>query len=485
MRRSAVPQTDAVAGKAGPDGQRRTRRRAARRALVRWGCLGAVVAAVVCLAGIAPRAALRATAPAFERLDVPGGRLDVAGATASAPGWRSALSWHAGVLTPLRVVPATLRRVAVRVQVRDTAVWGDLPWGRMRLAAERTVPADPRPAEAQETVLFGQALLVRLTAPADAVQVSMGTGQAAVAASRWHGDSAVWSVPLADGSGSPASGTVWVSTRAVAWESFAAPVALHWSAIALGPLLRMQQMLGALHYLPVRWSGTSQATDACGCALGLGNPPAGSFAWRWPHVPAVLRAMWAPGTDNLITQGAVEAFDRVHGLPILPYATPAMWRDLVSAWEDRDLDPHAYTYVHVSETLPESLYLWRDGRVVLRSLVNTALPPGHTHVGTFPIHLRFASQAMSGTDPDDQPYYYPDVRWVSYFQGNDALHAFPRKAYGFPQSAGCVEMPLAKADTLWHLVHYGTLVTVVPPEGTGGAAASQSASASSAGPASA
>ena len=49
---------------------------------------------------------------------------------------------------------------------------------------------------------------------------------------------------------------------------------------------------------------------------------------------------------------------------------------------------------------------------------------------------------------------------VSHFQGNDALHGFVRKAYGFPQGVGCVELPLPQARRLWHLIHYGTLVTV-------------------------
>ena len=50
---------------------------------------------------------------------------------------------------------------------------------------------------------------------------------------------------------------------------------------------------------------------------------------------------------------------------------------------------------------------------------------------------------------------------VSYFNGGDALHEFPRYSYGFPQSLGCVEMPFASAETVLPYTPIGTLVTVI------------------------
>ena len=52
---------------------------------------------------------------------------------------------------------------------------------------------------------------------------------------------------------------------------------------------------------------------------------------------------------------------------------------------------------------------------------------------------------MSGTNPDGSHYVDPGIPWVSYFNGGDALHGFVRGSYGFPQSDGCVEMPVANA----------------------------------------
>ncbi len=60
--------------------------------------------------------------------------------------------------------------------------------------------------------------------------------------------------------------------------------------------------------------------------------------------------------------------------------------------------------------------------------------------GTFPVYERFRFQIMRGANPDGSPYADP-VSYVSYFNGGDAVHYFPRGSYGFQQSLGCVELP--------------------------------------------
>ena len=66
---------------------------------------------------------------------------------------------------------------------------------------------------------------------------------------------------------------------------------------------------------------------------------------------------------------------------------------------------------------------------------------------------------MRGTNPNGTPYA-DFVRWVSYFNGGNAVHGFVRSSYGFPQSLGCVELPFATAQVAWPYMHIGTLVTV-------------------------
>ncbi len=66
---------------------------------------------------------------------------------------------------------------------------------------------------------------------------------------------------------------------------------------------------------------------------------------------------------------------------------------------------------------------------------------------------------MQGTNPDGSHYADP-VSYVSYFDGGEAVHYFPRGSYGFPQSLGCVELPLNDAKRAWPYLTYGSLVTV-------------------------
>ncbi len=67
---------------------------------------------------------------------------------------------------------------------------------------------------------------------------------------------------------------------------------------------------------------------------------------------------------------------------------------------------------------------------------------------------------MSGTNPDGTHYNDPGIRWISYFNRGDAIHAFTRSSFGTPQSLGCVELPLAAAAEVWPYTPIGTLVTV-------------------------
>lgn len=67
---------------------------------------------------------------------------------------------------------------------------------------------------------------------------------------------------------------------------------------------------------------------------------------------------------------------------------------------------------------------------------------------------------MSGTNPDGSHYEDPGIKWISYFNGGDALHNFDRASFGTPQSLGCVELPLAAAAEIWKYTPIGTLVTI-------------------------
>ncbi|MFC0081325.1 L,D-transpeptidase family protein [Aciditerrimonas ferrireducens] len=232
-----------------------------------------------------------------------------------------------------------------------------------------------------------------------------------------------------------------------------------------GSILRLQELLAQLGYLPVTWTPSGEtppATDTVAQVEALYDPPAGHFSWRWPNTPPTLEAAWQVGVDNHVTAGAMVAFERTHGLPAYTSIRPILWPTLLTALSDGTTNPEGYTYALVSQKEPESLTLWHDGQVVFTSVANTGIPQTPTPVGTFFVYLRYRSQTMRGVNPDGQPYVDPGVPYVNYFDGSVAIHGFVRAAYGFPQSLGCVELPPANAAVAWKWIHYGTVVTVLP-----------------------
>jgi peptidoglycan hydrolase-like protein with peptidoglycan-binding domain len=230
--------------------------------------------------------------------------------------------------------------------------------------------------------------------------------------------------------------------------------------VADGDILRLQELLAELQYLPVTFTpsgATNPPKDAA-------TPQFGNFAWRWSTLPTNLTSLWTQGVESVITKAAVMTFENDNGLTVDGLAGPQVWTTLLADVAANKVDPSPYTYVLVSKVLPENLTLYNDGAVQYTNIpVNTGAPGADTTDGTYPVFEHVTSSVMKGTNPDGTTYDDPAVPWASYFNGGDALHGFVRAQYGFPQSNGCVEMTVADAGTLWPLSPIGTLVTVVGP----------------------
>jgi L,D-transpeptidase-like protein/Big-like domain-containing protein len=282
-------------------------------------------------------------------------------------------------------------------------------------------------------------------------------------------------------------------------------------------LLRLQQLLAQLGYLPMRWaaddatatasttatgtkaadvtaaattkasasttattaSATTAAASGAGTAAGTAatataatasdanaelsaayEPPAGTFTWQQGY-PWSLHSFWQPGQMNLVTSGAIMAFQSDHGMQMDGQASGTVWTALLRAAAAQDVNQHGYTYAVARQYQPETLIIWHDGHEVFHSYANTGIPVSPTAVGTFPVYLRYRFQIMQGTNPDGSHYADP-VQFVSYFHGGEAVHYFPRYSYGWEQSLGCVELPLGPAAQAWPYLTYGSLVTVTP-----------------------
>jgi hypothetical protein len=227
-----------------------------------------------------------------------------------------------------------------------------------------------------------------------------------------------------------------------------------------GSAVRLQQLLAQLGYLPLSFRGprvapTPQAQEAAAI-----NPPSGSFRWRYPNVPDALKGMWAPGSIGTMTRGAIMQFQNDHGFVTVDgLAGPAVWRSLITAVDDHAASTFGYTFVNVSLS-EQKLTLWHSGHTILSTPVNTGIASRPTDPGTFPVYSHLRVTTMSGTNPDGSHYSDPGIQFVSYFNGGDALHAFTRAQYGFPQSLGCVEMMLDPAGQVWPYTPIGALVHV-------------------------
>ena len=229
-----------------------------------------------------------------------------------------------------------------------------------------------------------------------------------------------------------------------------------------GSTLRLQQLLAQLGYLPLVWNPTVAVVPASAKAqlAAALSPPPGEFVWRYLDTPPELRALWRAGQANQITRGAVMMFQHTHHLDVDALVGPRVWRALIADAVAQKRRSAGYSYVFVHRGVPQSLNLWHNGKVILRSPGNTGVLSAPTQLGTFPVFEHIPVGTMSGTNPDGSHYNDPGVRYISYFNHGEALHAFNRASFGTPQSLGCVELPLAAAAKVWPYTPIGTLVTV-------------------------
>jgi lipoprotein-anchoring transpeptidase ErfK/SrfK len=230
--------------------------------------------------------------------------------------------------------------------------------------------------------------------------------------------------------------------------------------VVQGDMLRVQQLLAGLNFLPLGFAPTGPAPSPA----DLATDQPGTFSWRWPDMPTALTSQWIQGSTNEISKAAIEAFETQNGIGVDGIAGPAVWTALINDTINHKVDATPYVYVLVNKVEPENLTLWNNGVAQYDGIpVNTGAPGADTTDGSYAVfeHVRFSD--MKGTNVDGSTYNDPNVPYASYFNGGDALHGFIRASYGSPQSNGCVEMSYADAALVWPLTPIGTLVTVEGP----------------------
>ncbi len=238
---------------------------------------------------------------------------------------------------------------------------------------------------------------------------------------------------------------------------------LTWTVPQASPL-RLIQLLADGGYLPLEFKPSGAAVAAHARAPRRPRPPTrrpATSSGATAHTPKELTRQWKPEVGNVIVRGALMMFQDEHKLTVDGLPGPDVWKALLkdALAGKRRAEGYSYVYVHRDDR-PQQLTLWHNGKTIFTSPGNTGVPAAPTVLGTFPVFEHLAETTMSGTNPDGSHYTDPGIKWVSYFNGGDALHAFDRASFGTPQSVGCVELPLASAKKIWPYTPIGTLVTI-------------------------
>jgi peptidoglycan hydrolase-like protein with peptidoglycan-binding domain len=254
--------------------------------------------------------------------------------------------------------------------------------------------------------------------------------------------------------------TVWARTSSTAHTELGRKQTIGLT-VACPSLSALQQGLARLGYLGAKFHPRYTVHIAAGAetrreaAEHAFHPPRGALVPDPSNAPPVKL-----GELDATTRGAIEIYQADRGLEVTGEPNSATWAKLLYDETNYRRDPVPYTWVSVSESLPETLEVHRGHRVVFSTPANTGVPGAETEQGIFPIYARYVSTTMAGEDVDGTKYDVPDVPWVNYFNGGDAVHGYPRESYGFPQSNGCVELPIEAAHTVFGMLAIGDIVEV-------------------------
>ena len=108
----------------------------------------------------------------------------------------------------------------------------------------------------------------------------------------------------------------------------------------------------------------------------------------------------------------------------------------------------------------QRLTLWLGDDVVNSWLISSGKAATPTQIGEGRIYAKYPMQTMTGTI-NGEYYYVPNIKWVSYFNGGEAIHGtYWHSNFGHPMSHGCINMTEAAAKIVYDFAPIGTKVIV-------------------------
>ncbi|MGC8588768.1 MAG: L,D-transpeptidase [Hydrogenobaculum sp.] len=185
-----------------------------------------------------------------------------------------------------------------------------------------------------------------------------------------------------------------------------------------------------------------------------------TYEWDTENVPSKLVKLSITSKYSILYKSAILRFIKDYNVKFNPDNTALASIILQQAYKTGFKAKKPFVWVYVDQHIPQRVYVWENGKYIFESPANTGVM-GTTNTGTYMVYLRFRKTEMKGTFPgSNKTYDDPDVPWVNYFYRGEALHGFPRRRYGYPQSAGCVELPIPKARELYKILYKYAVVTL-------------------------
>jgi lipoprotein-anchoring transpeptidase ErfK/SrfK len=96
-------------------------------------------------------------------------------------------------------------------------------------------------------------------------------------------------------------------------------------------------------------------------------------------------------------------------------------------------------------------HAWEGDQLVHSGVISSGRAMTPTLTGTFQTYVHLRYDHMSGWTPDQGAYSLPDVPYVMYYDRGYGLHGtYWHNNFGWPMSAGCVNLTIADAEWVYN-----------------------------------
>ena len=187
-------------------------------------------------------------------------------------------------------------------------------------------------------------------------------------------------------------------------------------------------------------------------ALAAPHTHGDGYVVQWGDTLAKIAARMGVSLRALAEANGIHNVDLIYVGQVLevPGASTSVTTETDWTTESRGSGP-MWIDINLSE---QWLTAYEGDTPVFGTPVSTGIEGRNTPEGEFAIEYMLEWDTMSGDG-----YYLPDVPYVMYFYGADAIHGtYWHNNFGYPMSHGCVNLPIDAAGWLYDWASVGTPV---------------------------